>query len=256
MIYLTEGSENEVAHMPIVPIGLDYYTVQAEPGSYVGISMDGVLHGAAFVDETGEVDVPIDPILDGGDVTIVVTKPQYIPYMEQVPAAALEGPFIVMDDFVINDPEGSGQANYGETFTIDLTLENVGADPSGEVFATLVGEDDFIMAVDGDEAVTFDPITAGETNNTSTVEDAFTFEVCMEVPDQHQATFELVMTDNNETWTSNLRITANAPMLEFTGMYVPDKGDDQATPIHPGETTNLVVEVTNTGHASTQDVTC
>ncbi len=76
--YHTEGTENTVSHMPIVPIGMNYYEVTAEPGSYVGISKDGVLHGCALVDETGIVEVPMDPILDGGMVDIVVTKPQFI----------------------------------------------------------------------------------------------------------------------------------------------------------------------------------
>jgi len=238
-----------------VPIGMDYYTVEAEPGSYVGISMDGVLHGASFVDETGEVDVPIDPILDGGDVTIVVTKPQYIPYIEQVPAAALEGPFVVMDEYEINDPHGTGQANYGESFTIDLTLHNVGADPSDEVTATLVGEDDYITLLDGDEAVTFDPMEAGETNNSSTVAEAFSFEVCMDVPDQHQATFELIVTDGDETWTSNLRVTANAPVFEINPDYIVDDsehGNDDGQ-LDPGEEALLIFELSNHGHATARE---
>ncbi len=255
VIYFTEGQENNVTHMPIVPIGMDYYTVEAEPGSYVGISMDGLLYGASFIDETGEVDVPIDPILDGGDVTIVVTKPQYIPYIEQVPAAALEGPFVVMDDYIINDIHGTQQANYGESFTIDITLHNIGANPADTVTATLVGEDDYIKVLDGDKAVTFDPMEAGETNNSSTVEDAFIFEVCMEVPDQHQATFELIMTDGDETWTSNLRLTANAPVFKINPEYTLDDsehGNDDGQ-LDPGEEALLIFELTNQGHATARE---
>jgi len=251
VIYFTEGQENNVTHMPIVPIGLDYYTVEAEPGSYVGISMDGVLHGASFVDETGEVDVPLEPILDGGDVTIVVTKPQHIPYIEQVPAAALEGPFVVMDEYTINDPHGTQQANYGESFTIDLTLHNVGADPVDEVTATLIGEDDYITLLDGDQDVTFDPMEAGETNNSSTVADAFSFEVSMNVPDEYQTTFELHVTDGEESWTSNLRITAYAPIFSINPDFIIDdsehgNGDGQ---LDPGEQGLLIFELSNDGHA-------
>ncbi|MDD3891980.1 MAG: C25 family cysteine peptidase, partial [Bacteroidales bacterium] len=101
--FLTEGEENTVTHMPILPIGLDTYTVNALPGSYVAISKDGVLHGAGLVDETGEVEVSIEPVLDGGDVDIVVTRPQTVPFIVQVPAAALEGPYIVLDTYTVND---------------------------------------------------------------------------------------------------------------------------------------------------------
>ncbi len=255
MIYLTEGSENNVSHMPIVPIGLDYYTVEAAPGSYVGISADGVLHGAAFAGWAGEVDVPIKPILDSGDVTIVVTKPQYIPYIEHVPAAALEGPFVAMEEFAIKDPHGTGEANYGETFSIDLTLHNIGADAVEEVTATLVGEDDYITVLDGDEAVTFDPMEAGETNNSSTVAEAFTFDVYKYVPDQHKATFKLIITDGDETWTSNLRVTANAPVFAINPGYILDDSEqgNNNGQLDPGEEALLIFELTNQGHATARE---
>lgn len=250
IIYFTEGSENVVSHMPIVPIGLDTYTVEALPGSYVAVSKNGVLHGAAFVGVDGEVEVPIDPILDGGDVTIAVTKPQYIPYIVEVPAAALEGPFVVIDNYLINDPDGTQQANYGQSFTIDLTLKNVGADPVEEVTATLSGDDDYITLENAGEAVTFDPMNAGDTGNTATVADAFSFQVSMDVPNQHMATFILTVTDGEDEWTSNLRITANAPVLTLNAEYVIDDSEhgDGNGRLDPGEEALLIFELTNHGN--------
>ncbi len=255
VIYLTEGDENQVSHMPIVPIGLDTYTVEALPGSYVAISMGGVLHGAAFVGASGEVEVPIDPILDGGDVTIVVTKPQHIPYVNELPAAALEGPFVVLDEFTIVDPEGTQQANYGKTFSIDITLKNVGADPVDAVLATLAGADEYISLLDGEDAVSFDGMEAGETDNTSSAQNAFHFEVCSEVPDQHQATFVLTVTDGEEEWASNLRITANAPVFSINPDFVVDDsahGDGNGR-LDPGESALLIFEVTNDGNVTARD---
>ncbi len=255
IIYFTEGSENVVSHMPILPIGLDTYTVEALPGSYVAVSMNGVLHGAAFVDSTGEVEVPIEPILEGGEVTIAVTKPQYIPYIVEVPAAALEGPFVVMDHFQINDPANEQQANYGEEFTIDLTIKNVGADPVGEVVATLSGEDDYIILQDPSTEVLFDGMGTGESNSTSSVSAAFGFEVCMQVPDQHEALFHLTVSDGQDEWTSNLRITANAPVFSIDPEFILDdseNGDDNGR-LDPGESALLIFELSNEGHATARE---
>ncbi len=72
------------------------------------------LHGAALVGISGVVEVEIEPILSSGMVDIVVTKPQFMPYMEQVPAAALEGPYVVLEEYVINDD--NGLAEYSESF--------------------------------------------------------------------------------------------------------------------------------------------
>ncbi len=255
IIYFTEGSENAVTHMPIVPIGLDTYTVEALPGSYVAISKDGVLHGAALVGPDGEVDVPIEPIVDGGDVTIVVTKPQHIPYIAEVPAAALEGPFIVIDHFIINDPDGKNQANYGESFTIDLTLKNVGADPSEDVTVSITGGDQHIFLQDGNDPLVFDGMEAGETGNTASVPNAFSFEVSMDIPDQHQVTFVLHITDGVEEWSSNLRITGNAPVYGINPEYVLDDsidGDGNGR-LDPGETAHIIFEVTNSGGAAARN---
>ena len=250
-IYLTQGSENEVSHMPILPIGLDTYTVEALPGSYVAISKDGVLHGAAFVDASGEVEVPIEPVLDGGDVMIVVTKAQYIPYIETVPAAALEGPFVVLDHYEINNTQQA--FIYGETVTIDVTVKNVGADDATSISGTLLVDDPYFTLVNTDPVV-FGPVNAGQTGNTATVEDAFTLQVAANVPDQYAATFLLELTDGENNWQSNLRVTANAPKLVFQELTIVDDGSLNPGVLDPGESADLIIVVKNTGHATSQTI--
>ena len=94
MPFRVQPTENNVSHMPTVPIGMDFFTVSADPGSYVGITKDGVLYGAGMIGETGTADIQINPITSGGDVTICVTHPQRIPYISTIPAAAMEGAYI------------------------------------------------------------------------------------------------------------------------------------------------------------------
>lgn len=253
--YFTEGETNTVSHMAIVPIGLNTYTVTALPGSYVAISKDGVLHGAALVDASGEVEVSIDPILDGGNVDIVVTRPQTIPYMVQVPAAALEGPYIVMHQFTVSDPTGNnnGSVEYGEAFTIGVTLKNVGADEGTTISAVITGTDTYFTVTDGD-AVGFGTIPAGETGNMITIENAFAFTVANNVPDQYQATFVIEITDGTDTWTSNLKITANAPVLSIGNLTIDDAGQGTPNYLEPGESASVVLTLSNTGNAAIDDV--
>ena len=240
--YHTQGEENTVSHMPILPIGLETYEVTATPGSYVAVSKDGILHGAALVGASGVVEVEIDPILSSGMVDIVVTKPQYIPYMEQVPAAALEGPYVVMDEYVINDD--NGLAEYGESFTIDVTMKNVGADPSENITATVVGTDDYI-SLTGSASADFGQIVNGEV---STVADAFSFEVVDFVPNLHNAAFIISATDGTTTWESNLIIKLYAPVLAIEEVIsINDEAGNGDGILDPGETADLVVTVANTG---------
>ncbi|HPR58525.1 MAG TPA: C25 family cysteine peptidase [Bacteroidales bacterium] len=252
--YFTEGSENTVSHMPIVPIGMDYYEVTAEAGSYVGISKDGVLHGSALVDETGIVEVPLEPILSGGQVDIVVTKPQRIPYIVQVPAAALEGPYVVLDSYTINDASGNnnGLADYGENISLNVTLTNVGADPSAEVVATVTGSDEYITLT-GSPSSSFGVIQSGAT---SLVNNAYSFTVDSFLTDQHKAQFVLSITDGSDTWTSNLFITLQAPVLEIPESFLIDdsqSGNNDGI-LDPGETAMIIANINNTGNSDIADV--
>jgi len=254
--YNTEGSTNTVSHMPILPIGLNTYEVTALPGSYIGISKDGVLHGSALVDATGTVMVSIDPVLSSGMVDIVVTKPQHIPYMVQIPAAALVGPYVVLDSYTINDASGNnnGLADYGENIGLNVTLKNVGADPSAEVVATITGSDPYFTLTSA--ASTSFGVIANDA--TATVNNAYSFSIADYVPDQHKATYVLEITDGTDNWTSNLLITVQAPELTIANnLSINDtqggNGNGQAD---PGEKVNLIIATTNTGHSQALDLTC
>lgn len=245
--YLTQGSTNTVTHLPILPIGLTTYDVTAEPGSYVAISKDGVLHGTALVGETGFVTVQIEPVLSSGMVDIVVTKPQFIPYMVQVQAAALDGPYVVMDSYVIQDATGNGdhQADYSEDFNTDLTLKNVGSDPSANVTATISGTDEY-LTLTSPAAVNFGIIADGQT---ATVPNAYTFATDDFVEDGHNAIFSIEANDGNQSWTSNLIFTLHAPVLVISEETTVD---DAATGngdgiLDPGETADLRITISNTG---------
>lgn len=252
--YNTQGATNDITHMPILPIGLDYYEVEALPGSYVAISKDGILHGAALVDESGQIEVPIEPILSSGMVDIVVTRPQTIPYMHQVPAAALEGPYVVLDSYEINDVNGNnnGLADYAEDISLHITLKNVGADPSDDAIATVTGTDPYITLT-GTNSQNFGPINNGET---ATLEDAFSFSIDAYVPDQHQASFIMEITDGSDSWSSNLRITIQAPVLQIlTEVIIDDSESGNGDGIlDPGETAEAVLTLKNAGNSAIEDV--
>ncbi len=248
--YMSEGEDNVVSHMPIVPIGLNTYEVNALPGSYVGISKNGVLHGSALVGPTGVAEVSIEPVLSAGNVDIVVTKPQYKPYMAQVPAAALTGPYVVLDSYTINDASGNnnGLADYGETLQLNMTIKNVGADPSAAVTVTVSGSSPYVSLTSAASKV----FPAVAPNATATVNNAFTFQVANFVPDQHLASFTLSLTDGSDTWQSTLRITLQAPVLQIAPevMVIDNITGNGDGILDPGETANIKVTLKNDGHSS------
>ncbi|MEA2107050.1 MAG: CUB domain-containing protein, partial [Bacteroidota bacterium] len=95
---------------------------------------------------------------------------------------------------------------------------------------------------------------------TSTATGAFSFTVSDAVPDQHVASFSMHITGEDAsaedyTWVSDFAITINAPALSIGGMTIDDSGSGNGDGIlDPGETADLLVEVTNTGHADISGV--
>ena len=209
-------TDNTVSHMPTVPIGVDFYTVTAAPGSYVGISKDGVLYGAGMVDETGTTDIPMTPITSGGNAKIVVTHPQHVPYIAEVPAAALTGAYVAVDSYAMNVE----QANYGETIDMDITVKNVGTLAASNITATLSTECEYVEVLAGEGAVaSLDP------DQTATME-GFQFSVAENVPDKTKAQFVLSVTDGTDVWDANISITLHAPGLALEAL---EKTDNTVT---------------------------
>jgi len=246
VMYNTQGYENDVSYMNILPLGIDYFEVTAEPGSYVAISFDGALHGTGLIDEDGTTDILIDPILNAGMADIVVTKPQYQPIVEQVQVAPLAGPFVTLNSFETYD-NNNNIPEYNESITLDVDLENVGTSNANNINVTLTTTDSYITITDADETISI--IVADEI---VTLTDAFAFDVANNIPDQHTATFNLEMAGDEDTWTSQLNITINAPMFEAGFMIISDSGGDGV--LDPGETATLSIPILNTGNATSENI--
>ena len=86
MPYRVNPTANTVSHATEFPAGATSFTVNAEAGSYVGISQNNVLLGAALVEASGSVSVPVTSVTSG-EVRIVVTKPQRQPYTADIPVS-------------------------------------------------------------------------------------------------------------------------------------------------------------------------
>lgn len=201
--YHVNPIENTISHLPTLPIGMNFYTVTADPGSYVGISKDGVLYGAGEIGEDGTADIPIEPITSGGDVKIVVTHPQRQPYTAIVPAAAMTGAYVALDNYTMS----AQQANYGETIDMTINVKNVGADASGNLTAELTTDCEYVQILAGEGS-----LSGLAPDQTGTME-GFQFAVAEDVPDKTKAQFHLAVSDGTDTWEANFNITLHAPVL-------------------------------------------
>ena len=201
MPFRTQPTENNVSHMPTLPIGLDYFTVSADPGSYVGISKDGVLYGAGLITESGTADIPIQPITSGGDVTICVTCLDRIPYIQEIPAAAMEGAFIAFDAVQCGQPLVNG-AYVSPT----VSLKNVGIETANNINVVLSTESEYIEITGATATV---PSIAP--NASYTIANAFAFKTGVDIPHNTKVRFFLNCTSGSNSWEAKFDLTFGAP---------------------------------------------
>ncbi|NVN93678.1 MAG: T9SS type A sorting domain-containing protein [Bacteroidetes bacterium] len=236
-------------YMPLIPLGSNTFTINTEAYAYIGISMGGVLHGAALADSTGLAVVNIVPFTSAGTVDIVITKQNRQPLITSIPAASPTGPYVSLDSYQINDISGNNNslADYGETIKLNINLKNIGIADDNSVNAVISSNNQYITIIDSTE--TFGIITAGNTKN---INNAFTFKVANLIPDQNIASLTLKVTDaSSNTWNYLINIVLNAPVLKILSMSIEDNTPaNHNGRIDPNETSNIRFKVQNTGHSN------
>jgi uncharacterized repeat protein (TIGR02543 family) len=127
MPYRVNPTPNTVSHASTIPAGATSFQVSAQAGSYVGISQNNVLKGAALVPASGSVNVPLSGI-GSGQVHIVVTKPQRQPYIQDITVGGGGGTTYTIA--VSANPTnggtvtGGGTYNQGQSCTVTATANS------------------------------------------------------------------------------------------------------------------------------------
>ncbi len=230
MPFRVAPTPNTVSHMPTVPIGMDFFTVNANPGSYVGISKDGVLYGAGMIGESGSADIPMIPITSGGDVTICVTHPRHIPYTSVIPAAALDGPYVAVNSYT------PANVHVGEDASMSITFKNVGTQATGGTTnVTLSCDDNNLTILNGTGSF-------GSLNPDATVQvGGFTYRIAEGVQDGARFTINIIAVCGSNTWEGKAIVTAGQAIMQYEGLSTPGG-------FVPGETLSVVASFKNVGH--------
>jgi len=246
--YLGVPAVNNVVHEDAILMTMTAMTVQADPGSYIGVTFDGELVGQAYVDESGTVDVPLATFTMPGEAEIVVTGQNKIPYTAVIQVITPSGPYVIFDGYDVNDAvggNGNGLVDNGESISLGLQLKNVGPDDALDVVANVTSTNQYVNITDGTESYG----TIAGNNGTGYVADAISFDALANIPDGERIQFDLEVTGTNrDAWYGSFSITAHAPELAYVSVYINDAvGGDNNGVLDPGESADLVVTLGNGG---------
>jgi hypothetical protein len=235
-----------IIHDPVLLSGLPSFTVTADNGSLIALSVDGVLIGVG--EGTGApVNITIDPQLPPTMVDIVITKQDYYRYESQIQVIPPGGPYVVFDSYVIDDTatgNSNGILDYGEQVDLDFSVNNVGSAQATSVMVTITSTDPNITIIDGTE--NFGNIAAG---TIVTVNGAFTIEAAGDVTDGYVINFDLEAV-GEDTWISYFSIEAHAPILTADEFIINDATGNNNGRLDPGETVTVLIPTVNEGSST------
>ena len=249
-IYSEVPQDLLVLHNDVIIGGTTEFTVQADNGSLIALSVDGEIIGVA--DGTGQpVNVSIIAQLPGTMVDLVVTKTNHFRYETQLLVISPNSPYVVYSEHQLNDQaeNGDGLMDYAENILLDMTLQNIGNVDAENVDVVLSSDNPYVMITDSTE---FAGSISG--NQSVLLSDAFLVEVSDTIPDNRNVFFTVKSDDGDSSWISGFYITSHAPVLNLTGHEIDDTEGNGNERIDPGETALISIEIKNNGTSSAYNV--
>ena len=246
-----------VTHLPVFYIGMSTLDVTVmKQGAPVDGAMvcgqNSELWAVGYTNPAGQVTLEFDQGATlPGDLTLTVTCHNGLPYQFDIPIIPPSGPYVIYNNVEINDAAGNnnGMLDFGEDVLLTISIENVGIETADSVVVTIFTDDIYTTIIDNIE--TYGDVAAGAI---VTVEDGFEIAVAQDVPDMHVIPFTLIATSGWEFWETSFSITAHAPLVEFSRLFIDDATGNQNNQLDPGETADFQVMIKNNGSCDAANV--
>lgn len=202
------------------------------------LSVDGqVISNAAIIN--GEATLNFESLTEEGTAQLVVMGFNKVTHVQNIDIIPADGAYLSFDHYTINNE--SGQADYGETFTIDLTVKNIGNETASDVQVRLFSNSPYVEILDGEAN-----IPAIAPMEQFTLVDGFQIKVADLIEDGIQADFILDCHAGNFAWASNFRMTLHAPVFALADFRPIDN-------VVPGQNGTLLVSIRNDGTAASHN---
>lgn len=250
MPYLGIPSQITAAVPPSLPTGLTQVLVQTTPYTYVAISANGVLHGAALADVNGTANITIAPFVVPTTAKVVITGQNRIPYYDSILFVNPTGPYVLADSISFRDISGNNNQmiDAGEPIEMDVRLKNFTSFSAGTLTAKLVCTDPYITLIDSIANIS----AIGGLNSWFGLS-AFTFQVADFVPDQHAVSAIIRIEDGTSTqWITPVHFVLNSAVISIQGVAISDMAGNGNGKIESGESFDFLIRIQNKGHSPLQ----
>ena len=255
MNYFSVPSDLSVSYNQNIVVGDSSLTVNCEPNAYVALSYNNILLDAKIVGADSLAHLSFTPLIELGNVSIVITKQNKKPYINEIGIIPGNIPFVIFHDFEINDSleNNNSLADYGESISLNIELKNIGKVEANNLSVLLSTDDDFVSINDS-----IANVLTIQGKDTSIINHDFIFHISNSVPDQHKALINVKITDDSSNvWNSSFNIILNAPDFDFSQIVIDDTlGGNSNNRLDCGEAVKFNFNVLNNGHADFKKASC
>jgi hypothetical protein len=238
-----------VVHPATIIAGVTSVNVSADAGALIALTYNGViLATATATGSTQALTIPAQfpPTV----IKVVATKQNYLRYEGSIIVIAGTTPYVIVYNHSTSAPP-----QYGQSIGLNVELKNVADSPYDaiNVDATLSTTNPYITITDATE--NYGDIAAGAT---VLINGAFTISIADSIPDQTEVVFNVNATGTYSstpyTWDTPLHITVASPLLNCGNILIQDPTGNNNGRLDPGESAQMNITTSNTGHADISNV--
>lgn len=238
----------DVTMTPVITQGDTNFELTATEGATICITSNGEI--AALTTATGQPQtIDIIPQIVGNELLLTITKQDYYRYSHSISVMPNEGPYLILDNYVINDNDNNGQLDFNEEASLDVAIHNVGFADINNVNVELSSDSPYVIITS--ESTVYEAINQSQTVNK---ENAFVIRLTDDVPDQARINLTLNMSDGTHSFTDAFMIIANAPKFEVTHYCIKDENGNISNRLFKGETSQLTFTINNNGHSNSNGI--
>ena len=207
-----------INHPEVLPLGSNSVNISSEQHTYVAINQGGVLLDASYTDESGNVILNFDPLDSMIPLEIIASKQNKQVYIQDINIMSADEPFVIFSELMINGISGNSQINAGESFTVDVQLQNFGMVETGELVMQVSTDNSNVNITS--ESFSFDGLGASDSLLLS---DALSIDLIGPTENQENISLVFTISDNlGNVWESFGSFTVNAPDIEFVSHTIDD----------------------------------
>ncbi len=234
-----------INHSGILPSGTTSYSVNTGvENALVSLSYNNQIIGSGYSNSSGSVNLNLSNLpTSPSDLTLTVTAFNKITVVEPVTMSAVNGPYLTLAEYSINDANNNDLLEYGESATLNLVIENIGTQTSSSGTITFSESDPYLNL-----STNSTPVNAISPEASLNINNVIHFTIADNVPNNHSISLAYVITASGEDYSGNISLTAKSYDMEITQITIDDSSlGNGNNVIDAGESFLLVASITNNG---------